>query len=57
MVWVERDEGINALNKAGVIGNGKRGGNTEVRICAAVAGGGVGDFHTIQSSNVVTMSL
>ena len=57
MVWVGRDEDIHSLDQAEVVGDGKRGGNVEVRICGEAAGGGVADFHTIQSSNVVTMNL
>jgi len=57
VVWVGRDEDIHSLDQAEVVGDGKRGGNVEVRICGEAAGGGVADFHTIQSSNVVTMNL
>lgn len=57
-VWVGRDEDMHALNQAGVVGSGERGGNAEVRIFVAV-GEDAGDFHTqlIQSNNVATMNL
>lgn len=46
------------LRQAGVVGDGERGGNAVVQICAA-ADEGVGGCHTqlIQSNNVVTMNL
>ena len=58
MEWVGGDGDIHVLRRAGVVGDGERGGNAVVQICA-VADEGVGDFHIqpIQSNNVVTVNL
>lgn len=57
-MWVGGDGDIHVLRRAGAVVGGKRGGNVVVQICA-VAGEGVGGFHTqlIQSNNCVTMNL
>lgn len=58
MVWVGGDGDIHVLRLTGVVGDGERGGNVVVQICA-VADEGVGDFHTqpIQSNDVVMVNL